>query len=953
MEIKKIHEITITINKQRADIFSKDKLNLRFNNTFVNPAKIQTINTEYSFSFTLPITPTNEKIFDFANILSKRSKFNKRYKTNVEVDGQLVFEGDLLLSSVTEEGYKCNLYVNKLNTIDKIFGESTLNNITNWEMDYDQDVTINEVNQGLISYPNKDVFFPLVSYGMFQKKPQSNQTYTSKYLIDEYTTLYNENFYPSVNLLTTVKKCFESKGYTVDGDIFDDDVMKHIYMSTKLASEQDPMYNYGKPSMGKFEMGFTYSNYGTVSGGGRAGTVSTSAAHISVQLKTPKYGVYVSRDGTSPNWQYNDIYDVWSAGSGFLKKDIKTKNNILWRDNCLYAPISGYYKIGLDLEYNINQSHKFDRYVNYVEGRNTTILRGTVTQSDTWSFNEFPTEFHLLKNSDGNDVQLIVPDAIVTATTMEYSSSSSSLIVTNYTDDRNTETAYPHEPKASSTYGDQTLPYPYGYTPQDCATLNYDPSVNKNFILGCTSSGCYNLTSVIKNGKSWDVRCTDTARSRHIAKPYYGIKRKYLEEGEEHPDENSRADWYLVPEVTSGDNIYGNNSLPNSTMSISRPSSDKVKAHIDAIVYLEKNDVLTLKLVERQWLNKSNVDAEESSRPSSSKGGLTSPVVDVKGNIKFEIFSPDNISINSEEFDWNKSSRYPTKLNIADFLSNEEKMSDFINNFIKEFNLSYQQSDNVITINKQKIDFNTKNVVNLTDRISESEIDTEVVEFPSQMSVEYTINEDERGFYLSAEENSTDEQLQSNNWKNYADRGYDIIYLSNDEYAEESKISTKTSYCWYDNFKVTHNEQTSDIRIPIIAADEWMIDGYKDAEMMKYDGLSYNRRYWFPSTLTDTTVNLCDDTEKKIKVILCTNTYNGVDLSYKNKENTLLDRFFNISFDTDTNYIVFEVYLTTQEYINIKNGSNILVDDDVYIPIQLQGFDCSGNNKTKITAIKK
>ena len=77
--INKTHEVNIFINDVRADIFSQDSLNLRFNNTFADPSKISTIQTEYTFSFTLPITKTNDKIFDYANILSKRNKFNKRF----------------------------------------------------------------------------------------------------------------------------------------------------------------------------------------------------------------------------------------------------------------------------------------------------------------------------------------------------------------------------------------------------------------------------------------------------------------------------------------------------------------------------------------------------------------------------------------------------------------------------------------------------------------------------------------------------------------------------------------------------------------------------------------------------------------------------------------------------------------------------------------------------------
>lgn len=951
MEINKIHDIDIYINEQKADIFSTDELNLRFNNTFADPSKISTISTEYSFSFNLPITTNNEKIFDFANILSKRNKFNKRFKTHVNVDGILIFDGELILTNVTNEGYKCNLYINRLNTVDKIFGDSVLSDITNWTMDYNQQETINEINSvDDLKYPDNDVFFPLVSYGMFQKKQNTNGTYTSKFLIDDNALIYNENFYPSINLLKTVKKCFEHKGYTVDGDIFDDDILKRIYMSTSLSSEQDPLYNYGKPDIGQFEMSFDFSNYAT------GDTTYYSATAIEKTLDEPKFYLGASTDGIKYyNWEKINIYDVWSSGDYLLTNvNFIKPNNILWRQNRLVAPCDGYYKIKLDLSYSIDQTQQFPRYVYGRDNRTGPITRRELPTGGTWTFNDFSTEFQLIKNSeDGTDVVMITPDAVDMVDSSNY----------------NKYSAYPHEKPSNYTLSSEKDPYPYGYIQQMGKAFGYDPRCNPDFIVGCCTSGAYRYPSVIKNGKSWDSSCEDIINSRYESTPYYGIQVL----AEENPSyEGYRgSQWKAVPEITSGNQEYGNNTLPNSKIT-STYSDTNATFSIEAVVHLNKNDYLQLKMVTRQWLNKIAVDAEEQEPSGGSTG--REPFNRYRGadqndarillngaKVYFECFSPDDIAINSSYFDWNNPSRFSTKLDLAQFLSNEEKMSEFINNFIKEFNLSYSQNGKNITLNKQKITIERKNAINLTDRVTENEIDSEYIDFPSQMSVEYTIDEEERGFYISAEENATDEQIQSNNWKDYADRGYDIIKITEDEYADESKVTTKTSYNWYEQFTVSQDGQDNvKINIPIIAKDEWMIDGYQDEEMMKEDGLSLKRRYWFPSDLTNTYLLLNADIDRKVYIRLCTNEYDNCDLSYKLpkqkvsvQNDTLLTRYFNIFFDTDTNYIQFDAYLTTDEYVNLKNGANILVDDDVYIVTEIQGYDCSGNNKTTIKAIKK
>lgn len=943
--INKTHEVNIFINDERADIFSQDSLNLRFNNMFAEPSKISTIQTEYSFSFTLPITKTNNKIFDYANILSKRNKFNKRFKTHVNVDGILIFDGELILQSITKEGYKCNLYINRLNTIDKIFGDTTLNQITNWKIQYNQNETINNINSIQdINYDNADVFFPLVSYGMFQKKPTSNETYTSKHLIDDYATLYNENFYPSHNLLKLVEKCFEHKGYTVDGDIFDDEVLKRIYISTNLADGQDPLYNYGYNNMGKVAFSFEWTNYDKVLDGTSAKQeyIFRAATSIDADLDVPKFSVGAGTDGiTYNNWTTNNVYDIWS--SQLIKNiEFQTPNNILWRENRIVAPTNGFYKIRLELDYNIDQSEQFNRYIYKRPQKIRDVVRETIASGTTWTFDDFFTEFQLVRNSeDGLDCKNIVPDAVdsLSANT-EY----------------NKHSAYPHEKPEKYTLSTESDPYPFGYIPQNYKTLNYDPSVNKNFLMGCTTSGAYTYTSVIKNGRSWDATCSDETMSRTNSEPYFGVKVEPKTNEEIQSTYRGRV-WKPVPELTSGDNVYGTNTLPNATTTITRTNTS---AHtvIEAIVYLQKNDMVQLKMLQRQWLNVAAEDSDDSSSRTSTRrnGYQTDAKINLKGKIMFECFSPDNIGITSDEFNWLNESRFAKELDLAEFLPSDEKMSDFINNFIKEFNLSYQQDGKNISLNKQKIDLNPKNAVDLTNRVSDDEIEMLAIDYPSQMYLEYTLEEDERGFYISAERNATDEQMLSNNWKDYADKGYDIINIIDDEYASESKLTTKTSYNWFEDFTIAQDGQNTKVSIPIIAKDEWMIDGFKDAEFMKLDGYNLKRRYWFPSNLTNAYVKLNGDENRKTYIKLTTDTYDNVNLSYKigdGTNDTLLTKFFNIFFDADTNYIQFSCYLTTIEYVAIKNGSNILIDGDVYIPVELQGYDAAGKNKTQLKCIKK
>ena len=58
----------------------------------------------------IPSTPNNDKIFDYANNLSKLNKFRCRFDAEVYGDGTLIFEGTLTLNGFKDKKYKCNLH---------------------------------------------------------------------------------------------------------------------------------------------------------------------------------------------------------------------------------------------------------------------------------------------------------------------------------------------------------------------------------------------------------------------------------------------------------------------------------------------------------------------------------------------------------------------------------------------------------------------------------------------------------------------------------------------------------------------------------------------------------------------------------------------------------------------------------------------------------------------------
>lgn len=971
--MKKIHNVDIYVNGELADIASQRSLNLRINNTFANPEKIETISTEYSFSFSLPPTENNNRIFGFANVLSKRGKFNKPYEVSIEVDNLKAFQGYLMIQSITRhEGYRCNIYVNRLNTVEDVFGDSLMSDLEKWGMEFNLSETINERNREVCEEDKvKDCFFPLVSYGMFQKKPKETGFYTPKTDIDRYTNMWMENFYPSMNLLKTVRRCFAHKGYEVDGDIFDDDNIKRIYMSTNLADGQDPQYNYGSPELGKVTVSTIWSNKHIYDTG-----TSQLATHTVQQLDEPI--IRVGKDYETGQFYYNynefNLYNIWSDAPGVTDSHLTSENGrpttydsslfmesfssdnpYMWRDGGIVVPMDGWYKVELDVKYDINDSTnsdiKIDEYiaVQQSDRNRTKVTTHEVTLPKTWG--AFFTEVQLVKN----DLEHSTTKPIAPSEQLDDCFEASAKAYRYYS------SCYPHEEKGSTKLPTSENPYPAGMTPPKTGMLQYDPWVNKDFIMGICSSNDCRYGAVIKNGKSWNSECVDFVQSRFNCQPYLGIPTKQNPGGRgvvrDMPQQTSD---YMnntlpnsVPSTQSqSQQIYHNTSgtyetdtfnITNSTLNFS--SNTEAKGKIQAIVHLNKNDILQLKLLTRCLNN-----------PDSTRSGDNDVKVNVEAKVTVEAFGTDEIPVTSDLMDWNTDIReeetLDTELNLVNFLNKEEKMSDFISNFIKEFNLSYEQNGNTISLNKQKISNVKRSVVDLSDRVSEGDIETERIDYPSSIAVKYSIDTEERGFYNSV----PFDDLEKPNWTTYGDYGYDTIKILDDNQAQEQSVSLKTSYNWFQDFD--YKLSTPDVTIPlaVIAKDEWLINGYKDEEMMKKDGYGMKRRYWFPSPIKYPSVVINNDQEQKVDIYSVMNERNGFQLSYhlpQQGKETILSKFFNIYYDADTNYVVFKAYITTQEYIDLKNGAYVRIDDDIYIVTEIKGFDPTGNNMTEIKAIKK
>lgn len=857
----------IFINNQRLDISDRDTLNLRLNNIINNVVTNETKQSDYSFSFNIPCTPTNNIIFSNANELAVNNKFNKIFNCIVYEDEYAIFTGQLTIASIENTYYTVNLVNIKYNTVSTIFEDRTLNEL-NWKIPFNGISTINEYNSN-----GEKVMFPLVNYGAFQKKPLSTEygynTYSNYFMIDSSNQWFYSSFNPSFNLIELIKRMFNQYGYQLSGNILKDKNLNRLYTSIQLADDQIPIYNLGNPLLGKVNIKNTFSNSGK--------------SFLVHNLSYPTEGFTTLQNSsatTDYNWNDINIYDMWLDGESTVSKSyLFTKG-----DNSLVIPSDGLYKISLDYTISLDeQSLKGDW--NTASGETQVDLINLLTK-------DMPVEIQLVRNTD-EDIELIKGP------------SSPSYIMGNRDNYVNYIGCYPHEnayqSKIATPYQSRwTTPKQtylpkewrrdvtsghrvnndevfYGYMPLTKRVMCVDSAVHSNFICGVTSfgNGC---NGVIKNGYGYS--------SGEENKSYYNVQ------------------YYRVTE-TNGSIKYTEcdwnksiiNDIPDDTLSFI--DGRTLKGSIHLVIWLERNDILSLKAITKNWtLNDGNIVY----------------TFNCTTDFTIEAYNPVN-SVSS----WNDESKFDKELSLGNFLSSNITMANFINNFIKEFNLSYQQLDSTVTINTQKLS-NTRDVVELD--IKDYKIES--IDYPKAFIINYNIDTDEYGYELTVPK----DKINDNDWADYGNKHQYKVNLGG---TEDSTTELLDSWCYFTTFSL--NDESNQISIPIIQKSEYIFGDYD--EMMKHDGKSLPFRYWIkPIESEEYQLNCVGGELYRVFIPL------EVDFN-------LTDTYFN--WTKYHNYVTIDYPLLTRDYFRILKGAYVRFDKDLYRVAELQGF---GAGTTKIKLLK-
>ena len=638
--------------------------------------------------------------------------------------------------------------------------------------------TINNVN----SDNSTKYFFPLVAYSLFNKVPTVSSSsgyrkYTDKYKIDSSNRFYYNSFVPSLNLVELLKKCCELKGYTLQGDVINDNVLNDIYLSNYISDEQDPLYNYGDSDMGELSFDISFKNYTN-----NDGSIRFPLTYIDYMLAHPI--PYPSAAKDYQNYTNFFVYNLLDEKHSTISNVVNESKLLV--DGGIQIPADGYYEITLTAELGVPSSQGTITGVYECTGFERSSKNGNSPRvyeevDVDYSLFNMPVEIQLLKYSaDDGDVESISHDLIYKGeypneyvldssrrAAQRTSSTSSDRVASRGGNSRpapdRTKTAYTYTNITSSTEG-------------QIATTAVDTYNNPNFICGISQSNWSRSIGYIKNGYSWNYDDRTTNTSLYNCNGYY-----YYEDGYKQTQVNANT---LIG--ARNEQLRVNGRFVNGTCRI--------------VVLLNKNDMLVPFAQCRAYYDEDGHDKNYK--------------MEVDCSIKIRALAPYTVS--SNELSYNMESLFDKNLNLGNFNNNEQKISDFFNDVQKAFNLSFKQDGNNIILNKNKINIKETAPIDIDKKVNTNDAIFNSIEFPRSIEVKFSVDTEEEGFYRSVEDNTTEEQMQSNNWKDYGDYGYQKVNISQADDATDLSQSLGFSYNWNRNFSVEYPETSTMTRAAVV-----------------------------------------------------------------------------------------------------------------------------------------
>lgn len=896
----------LLVNNNEMDL--PQNVSIKLKKTVINPSSPSIKQSEKSYSFELPLTNKNVRVLGTTPNLYQVNKFNKQFNCLLYFNDNIIFEGELFISEITETSFKVNIVVVKQAATSDLFADTKLNEIK-WYAESSPE-TILDINK-VASVSNSEYIMPLAAYGLLNKFPSGVyeetdsvsdttnyvDTYSNKNIIDESNFFSITDFPLSLNVKDIIKNIFKYKNINISGEFLSDSRTDGLYMSYHNTSDDnDNMpYNWGK--LAQFSLSGTYFN----SSAGKGGRMYSSTQNFSNGTQD----LVIADLLAESNSRITSVTD----NKCFYEYDEHNSKHYI------YIPVDGYYLINLNCDTHLVTSTAGPMYYPSTNDENIGVYVPN---------NSSPFYYYNGTNNVLEEVHMHICSAA------DYDPSTEQFLSI----------------MKSPNINNGEYPTQYGQ-------MVVDPSLSNTFVMGFA----------VGQNKNKDGDYTQDFQNNGATYNRYNLVKKSgwsydLSYGQEEPVRTA----YPMPSKYKKNNLTTNN--PNSNLSVdnSFKINNKTVGNFTntlssatgtcysnnyIMAYLHRGDRVYLSLV---------TNAYKYSYAGYTR--LCMPYINVNFDINIRYINNIVDTISAKKFMnstyyLNDAQIQDKELELSKWLPDDITIQTFLNDICNMFNCSIiRKNENTYEINYNNQNNNNGLIYKLKNKKSDKNYSIKPLNIPSNYNISFKIDEDEEGY---------DEQYtQDNSNRNY---NGSININTNNVNGDAYNNDVGFSYCWYKAF----NAFNKTIYLPVISNREVWKPDYIDGEInrnalndyqqdmaKKYFNLTY--RLFYNAGGYNINIAKQDSTTltngQTITFSLAKND-GGFNLSYDETiENSLLNKLF-ILIKNNAGYLyTFNTYLNAVDYNNLNNYTYIQYNDDLYLVNDVDNFDIEQKSPSKLTLIK-
>jgi hypothetical protein len=875
---------------------------VRLNRQLISPAELNTKDAQMSFSITLPRTTENRETFKYADVEEVSGKFNGTYTADLIALGVPIFKGYFRMTEI-KDGFKGNLYVPAPKSVKDVFGDLNLNQFPTFPLTFDEFATsVTAINTAALT-ATQDAIFPYVLYGLLPKVPtdKAGNDYTARDLWDDTVRVGMQDIPPSPNVLRILQHLFDSQGYTLQGTAFSDDKLSKLYMSYKNPSEYIQPWNWG--IHGHIELDGVWNSIQDQRPTTPTGTQFERGVNTS---QAEGYQVYSANLFDSTNAKITVEFD---PGGNVLQKETLDLDGVTtWAQTQVRIPASGFYKVHLRASVRIQPLENY-RFTDPATG---VQHLGGFSDDASNSLDDSIQEIRLVRDRRQADFNL--QNARLNGTFYRDNQPQNDVF-----DEANSPKYFPQvTADGQLNFVDlaqdknHVLGFSFGMKPGDRSTSEdfQNPKGNAAQMLAAKPAQSWNSLSnefinklAVNSSGWWKYGRRDDAPTEGVD---WELTSKYAIDLSDAPvNFAKRAQFDGTPD---DENWTGEGEL-------------------NAVVWFDAGELVSVATVAPEgrfrvgfaaskfgWVNHSIKFHLEINPYRVDSEWLK---VDLKGN-------------GTAAMSWNDDPNFDTfDINLVGFLPSNVKVNDFVDNFVKAFNLKlYNVSPGVFALDvKQAKTTATNRFVDLDKIASVRDKANTPLGLPSAYKVGFTIDTAEEGYVVSQDDGGGE-------------------YSTGVTGGTTTEQKSSFSYNWFKN--ITKDGET--LALPIISKHEVWQDTTPYAEGVLKRFTDQGIRFWYFDGLLDSTFmfNGVDMSLAKVS-----NEIPGASiLNYKNKPKTILRNYFTLLINGGSHYTELEAYLTPLQYNQLDGSFMARFNGDLYFVAELSGYDPEGRNKTSIKLIR-